>query len=153
MTAVLTLLIFAVAIVVMVVAIARLKVHPFLAILGVSLLLALVLGIPLADIPDVLGKGFASVCGGIGLVIIFGTLIGTILERTGGAVAMAHGIERLVGRRHPRLAMMLIGWVVSIPVFCDSGFVLVSPISRSLARRTAHSPVALALALAAGLFS
>ena len=66
---------------------------------------------------------------------------------------MAYGIERLVGRRHPRLAMMLIGWVVSIPVFCDSGFVLVSPISRSLARRTGQSPVALALALAAGLFA
>ena len=153
MTAIVTLLIFAVAIAVMVVAIARLKVHPFLAILGVSLLLALVLGVPLADIPNVLGKGFASVCGGIGLVIIFGTLIGSVLERTGGAVAMAHGIERLVGRRHPRLAMMLIGWVVSIPVFCDSGFVLVSPISRSLARRTGQSPVALALALAAGLFA
>ena len=153
MTAIVTLLIFAVAIAVMVVATARLKVHPFLAILGVSLLLALVLGVPLADIPNVLGKGFASVCGGIGLVIIFGTLIGSVLERTGGAVAMAHGIERLVGRRHPRLAMMLIGWVVSIPVFCDSGFVLVSPISRSLARRTGQSPVALALALAAGLFA
>ena len=153
MTAIVTLLIFAVAIAVMVVATARLKVHPFLAILGVTLLLALVLGVPLADIPNVLGKGFASVCGGIGLVIIFGTLIGSVLERTGGAVAMAHGIERLVGRRHPRLAMMLIGWVVSIPVFCDSGFVLVSPISRSLARRTGQSPVALALALAAGLFA
>ena len=153
MTAIVTLLIFAVAIAVMVVATARLKVHPFLAILGVSLLLALVLGVPLADIPNVLGKGFASVCGGIGLVIIFGTLIGSVLERTGGAVAMAHGIERLVGRRHPRLAMMLIGWVVSIPVFCDSGFVLVSPISRSLARRTGQSPVALAWALAAGLFA
>ncbi|MBR6283731.1 MAG: GntP family permease [Muribaculaceae bacterium] len=153
MTAVVTLLIFAVAIVVMVVAIARFKVHPFLAMLGVSLMLALVLGVPLAEIPDVLSKGFGGVFGGIGLVIILGTLIGSVLERTGGAVAMARGIERVVGRRHPRLAMMLIGWVVSIPVFCDSGFVLVSPIGRSLARRTGHSPVALALALAAGLFA
>ena len=49
--------------------------------------------------------------------------------------------------------MMLIGWIVSIPVFCDSGFVLVSPIGKSLAQRSGTSPVPLMLALAAGLFA
>ncbi|MBQ5467237.1 MAG: GntP family permease, partial [Muribaculaceae bacterium] len=135
------------------VAIARFKIHPFLSILGTALLLAILLGIPLVKIPDVLGKGFSSIFTGIGLVIIFGTLIGSILERTGGAVALARAVERVVGRRHPRLAMMLIGWIVSIPVFCDSGFVLVSPIGKSLARRSGASPAALMLALAAGLFA
>ena len=137
----------------MVVAIARFKVHPFLAILGTALLLAVLLGVPFADIPDVIGKGFGSVASGIALVIIFGTLIGSVLERTSGAVALARAVERVVGKRHPRLAMMLIGWIVSIPVFCDSGFVLVSPIGKSLARRSGISPVPLMLALAAGLFA
>ena len=137
----------------MVVAIARFKVHPFLAILGAALLLAVLLGVPFADIPDVIGKGFGGVFSGIALVIIFGTLIGSVLERTGGAVALARAVERVVGKRHPRLAMMLIGWIVSIPVFCDSGFVLVSPIGKSLARRSGISPVPLMLALAAGLFA
>ena len=137
----------------MVVAIARFKVHPFLAILGAALLLAALLGVPFADIPDVIGKGFGGVFSGIALVIIFGTLIGSVLERTGGAVALARAVERVVGKRHPRLAMMLIGWIVSIPVFCDSGFVLVSPIGKSLARRSGTSPVPLMLALAAGLFA
>ena len=146
-------MIFAAAIVLMVVAIARWKVHPFLAILGTAILLALLLGIPFSDIPDVIGKGFGSVMNGIALVIIFGTLIGSVLERTSGAVALARAVERVVGKRHPRLAMMLIGWVVSIPVFCDSGFVLVSPIGKSLARRSGTSPVPLMLALAAGLFA
>ena len=148
-----TLLIFAAAIVLMVVAIARWKVHPFLAILGTAILLAVLLGIPFTDIPDVIGKGFGSVMSGIALVIIFGTLIGSVLGRTGGAVALARAVERVVGKRHPRLAMMLIGWIVSIPVFCDSGFVLVSPIGKSLARRSGTSPVPLMLALAAGLFA
>ena len=148
-----TLLIFAAAIVLMVVAIARWKVHPFLAILGTAILLAALLGIPFTDIPDVIGKGFGSVMSGIALVIIFGTLIGSVLERTGGAVALARAVERVVGKRHPRLAMMLIGWIVSIPVFCDSGFVLVSPIGKSLAQRSGTSPVPLMLALAAGLFA
>ena len=148
-----TLLIFAAAIILMVVAIARWKVHPFLAILGTALLLAVLLGIPFADIPDVIGKGFGGVSSGIALVIIFGTLIGSVLERTGGAVVLARAVERVVGKRHPRLAMMLIGWIVSIPVFCDSGFVLVSPIGKSLAKRSGNSPVPLMLALAAGLFA
>ena len=153
MTTISTLLIFAAAIVLMVVAIARWKVHPFLAILGTAILLAVVLGVPYTDLPDVIGKGFGGVFSGIALVIIFGTLIGSVLERTGGAVALARAVERVVGKRHPRLAMMLIGWIVSIPVFCDSGFVLVSPIGKSLAQRSGTSPVPLMLALAAGLFA
>lgn len=153
MTTMSTLLIFAAAIVLMVVAIARWKVHPFLAILGTAILLAALLGIPFTDIPDVIGKGFGGVFSGIALVIIFGTLIGSVLERTGGAVALARAVERIVGKRHPRLAMILIGWIVSIPVFCDSGFVLVSPIGKSLAQRSGTSPVPLMLALAAGLFA
>ena len=153
MTTMNVLLVFVAAIILMVVAIARFKVHPFLSILGTAILLAALLGIPAADIPDVIGKGFGSVMSGIALVIIFGTLIGSVLERTGGAVALARGVERVVGKRHPRLAMMLIGWIVSIPVFCVSGFVLVSPIGKSLARRSGISPVPLMLALAAGLFA
>ena len=153
MTTISTLLLFAAAIILMVVAIARWKVHPFLAILGTAILLAVLLGVPFKDIPDVIGKGFGGVFSGIALVIIFGTLIGSVLEHTGGAVALARAVERVVGKRHPRLAMMLIGWIVSIPVFCDSGFVLVSPIGKSLAQRSGTSPVPLMLALAAGLFA
>ena len=153
MTTISTLIIFAAAIILMVVAIARFKVHPFLAILGTALLLAALLGVPFADIPDVIGKGFGGMFSGIALVIIFGMLIGSILERTGAAVALARAVERMVGKRHPRLAMILIGWIVSIPVFCDSGFVLVSPIGKSLAQRSGLSPVPLMLALAAGLFA
>ena len=153
MTTISTLLLFAAAIILMVVAIARFKVHPFLAILGTAILLAVLLGVPFADIPDVIGKGFGGVFSGIALVIIFGTLIGSVLEHTGGAVALARAVERVVGKRHPRLAMMIIGWIVSIPVFCDSGFVLVSPIGKSLAQRSGMSPVPLMLALAAGLFA
>lgn len=148
-----TILIFIVAILIMVFAISRWKVHPFLAIIATAILLAIVLGVPLTTLPDTIGKGFSSIFTGIGLVIIFGTIIGSVLEKTGAALSMARGIERVVGRKHPRLAMMLIGWIVSIPVFCDSGFVLVSPIGKSLARRTAQPQASLMLSLGAGLFA
>ena len=153
MSALTMIIIFLVAIVAMVVAIARFGVHPFISILVTALVLAFALGIPLQTLPDTVGRGFSSIFTGIGLVIIFGTIIGNILDKTGAAVAMARAVERTVGCRFPRLAMLLIGWIVSIPVFCDSGFVLVSPVGRSLAARSGQSPVALSLALAAGLFA
>lgn len=139
----------------MVVAIARWKIHPFLAILATALLLAVALGMPLETIPNTIAEGVSSIFKGlcIGLVIIFGTIIGTVLEKTGAAVSMARAVERVVGARFPRLAMLLIGWIVSIPVFCDSGFVLLSPIGKSLARRTSHPQASLMLALGAGLFA
>ena len=153
MSALAMIIIFLVAIVAMVVAIARFGVHPFISILVTALVLAFALGIPVQTLPDTVGRGFSSIFTGIGLVIIFGTIIGSILDKTGAAVAMARAVERTVGRRFPRLAMLIIGWIVSIPVFCDSGFVLVSPVGRSLAARSGQSPVALSLALAAGLFA
>ena len=117
MSALTMIIIFLVAIVAMVVAIARYGVHPFISILVTALVLAFALGIPLQTLPDTVGRGFSSIFTGIGLVIIFGTIIGNILDKTGAAVAMARAVERTVGRRFPRLAMLLIGWIVSIPVF------------------------------------
>ena len=153
MTGIPLLITFVVAIVLMIVAISKWKIHPFLSIMGVSLLLAIVVGIPLQQIPNTIGKGFSSIFASIGLVIILGSLIGMILEKTGAAVRLADAVLRLVGPKHPQLAIMIIGWVVSIPVFCDSGFIIVNPIRKNLARRTKVSSVSLTLALAAGLFA
>src|SRR5574344_2516891 len=87
------LLTFIVAIVVMIVAISRFKVQPCLAIMGVSLILAILLGLPLQKIPEIIGQGFSSTFTSIGLVIILGGLIGAILEQSGAALKMAESVE------------------------------------------------------------
>lgn len=153
---------FVVAIVLMIVVISKFKVHPFLAIMGISLLLGVVAGIPLVDhvvdgekvpgIVTIIGQGFSGTFASIGIVIIFGALIGNILETTGAALKFADMVIRLVGRKHPVLGMELMGWVVSIPVFCDSGFVILNPIRKAIVRRTGASSVAMTLGLAVGLF-
>ena len=143
---------FVIAIVVMIVAISKYKVHPFLSIMGVSLVLALLAGIPLGDIAGVIGSGFSGTFSSIGIVIILGTLIGSILEQTGAAFKLADIVIKLVGKKNPELAIELMGWVVSIPVFCDSGFVILDPIRRSLVKRTGTSSVAMTVALSAGLY-
>ena len=143
---------FVIAVVLMIVAISKFKVHPFLSIMGVSLLLALVAGIPLTDIPNVIGAGFSGTFSSIGIVIILGAFIGSVLEATGAALKLADMVIKLVGKKNPELAIELMGWVVSIPVFCDSGFVILDPIRRALVRRTGTSSVAMTVALSTGLY-
>ena len=154
---------FVIAIIVMIVAISKFKIHPFLAIMAISLILGLVAGIPLVDqtaedgtvtqgLANVIGAGFSGTFTSIGIVIILGALIGTILEETGAALKLADMVIRLVGKNHPELAIELMGWVVSIPVFCDSGFVILNPIRKALVNRTGTSSVAMTVALASGLY-
>ena len=152
MTGLPLILVFVAAIVVMIVAISKFKVHPFLSIMAVSLILALVAGLPLTGIADVIGAGFSGTFSSIGIVIILGALIGSILEQTGAAFKLADMVIKVVGKKNPELAMELMGWVVSIPVFCDSGFVILDPIRKALVRRTGTSSVAMTVALSAGLY-
>lgn len=145
-------IVFIISIGVMIFSISKWKIHPFLAIMGISLILALVIGLPLDQIPNIIGSGFASIFTSIGIVIILGTLIGLILEKSGAAVKLADIILKVIGPRHPQLAIMLIGWIVSIPVFCDSGFIIVNPIRKWLSKKSGTSSVTLTVALSAGLY-
>ena len=145
-------IVFIAAIVLLIVSISKWGVHPFLAIMGIALALAVAIGIPLDTIPTTIGKGFSSIFASIGIVIILGTIIGIILEKTGAAIRLADAIIRVIGEKHPQLAIMLIGWLISVPVFCDSGFVIVNPIRKWLSRKTNCPSVTLTVALAAGLY-
>ncbi|MBW8381207.1 MAG: GntP family permease, partial [Youngiibacter sp.] len=144
---------FAIAIVVMILAISKFNVHPFLAIMATSLILGIIVGIPLKDLPGVLGAGFSGIFTSIGLVIILGALIGVILEKTGAAVKLAEMVVGVVGKKRPELAVLIMGWIVSIPVFCDSGFVILDPIRKAMIKKTRTSAVASAVALSAGLYT
>ncbi len=153
MTGVPFVIVFIIAIVVMIVMISKFKIHPFLSILLVSMILGIIGGIPVTDIAGVIGSGFSGTFTSIGIVIIFGALIGSILEATGAALKLADMVVKLVGPKHPELAIEMMGWVVSIPVFCDSGFVVLNPIRKALVKRTGASSVAMTVCLAAGLYS
>ncbi|MER6910407.1 GntP family permease [Streptomyces sp. NPDC000594] len=141
----------------------RFRLHPFLAIVLATYafgLLAMGVGVAtdadrkfVDNLAGTIAEGFGSILASIGLVILFGTIIGKVLERTGAAVTLAEGVLKVVGKRHPALAMSLMGWVVSVPVFCDSGYVVLSPLQRSIARKTGKNPVVLGTALATGLYA
>ena len=144
---------FVISIILMIVMISKLKVHPFLALMSISLVLAIVAGIDLSKIPAMIGVGFSGTFKSIGIVIIFGTIIGTVLEKTGAALKLADMVVKLVGQRRPELAMLIMGWVVGIPVFCDSGFVVLNSIREALYKKISASPVAMSVALSGGLYA
>ncbi len=142
----------------------KMKVHPFVSLLLVAFGMAFAAGMPLLNgktpddkviegIATTITSGFGATMTSIGIVILLGTIIGTILEKSGAAVKMADVVVRAVGKKHPALAMSIIGYIVSIPVFCDSGFVILSPFKRALSRRTGASAVAMSIALATGLYA
>lgn len=131
----------------------RWKVHPFLALLLTAFGLAFYADIPIEGITSVVLKGFGNTIGSIGIIIVAGTLIGVMLEKSGATMVIARALIRLVTEKRPTLALSAIGYIVSIPVFCDSAFVILSSLNRSLSKKTKTSIVPLSIALATGLYA
>jgi len=129
------------------------KLHPFLALIFAAYGIAFAAGMPILEIGSTIRSGFGGILTYIGIVIIIGTIIGTILEKSGAAITMADTVLKVVGEKRPGLAMSIIGYIVSIPVFCDSGYVILSSLKKSLAKRTKSSSVMMSVALATGLYA
>jgi GntP family gluconate:H+ symporter len=130
---------------------AKLKIHPFIALFLVALLYGLFAGMPLKDIINSINQGFGDTLGKIGLLIVLGIIIGSFLENSGGAYSMAEKVLKIIGKKRVPTAMGIIGYIVSIPVFADSGFLLLSPLNKSLSKKAKISLAGSAVALGLGL--
>lgn len=129
------------------------KVHPFLSLLLGAFFVGIVSGMPLLTVVESVNDGFGGLMKSIGIVIVAGTIIGVILEKSGAAYRMAEVVLRLIGEKRPQLAMSLIGYIVSIPVFCDSGFIILSSLKKALAKRAKVGIASMSVALATGLYA
>ena len=142
-----------ISVILMVLAISKLKLHPFVVMVVIALLVGLVWGIDPVTVVNTVKSGFGNIMTSIGIVILCGTIIGTILEKTGAALTMANFILKIVGKQRSVLAIGCMGYITGIPVFCDSGFVILSPISRALAEQSGKSLAVMATALSGGLYA
>lgn len=141
------------SIVLIIVATTKLQLHAFLTLLLVGILFGLLAGMPLTEIVASIEEGFGGTIGKIGIVIVAGTIIGTFLEKSGGAFAMAESILKRIGQKRVPLAMSIVGYFVSIPVFADSGFVILHPLNKALTKRANLSLATTAMALVMGLMA
>ncbi len=142
-----------IAVVVIVLLTGRYKVNAFLVLIGIAFAYGLAIGIPALDVIKLVKSGFGGTLTNIGIVIVAGTIMGTILEKTGAALAMTQAILKVVGKNRAPLAMNIAGYVVSIPVFCDSGYVILNPLNKALAKESGTSMTVMAVALATGLYA
>jgi GntP family gluconate:H+ symporter len=129
-----------------------LKINSFLSLFLVSLLLALVV-LPFPDIVPALKKGFGDTMGSIGLIIIFGAVIGVTLDKTGATLSIAEFILRITGKGNASRAIAITGFITGLPIFCDSGFIVLSGINNSLTIKSNTNKVFMATALACALYS
>ncbi|MDR1587658.1 MAG: GntP family permease [Treponema sp.] len=141
------------SVVLLLILISKVRLHAFLALLLVSLLLGIFAGLPLTEVANQVAAGFGGTMQNIGIVIICGVIIGQILEATGGAQKIAASILKLVGIKRATLATAITGGVVSIPTFCDSGFVILNPVIKALSRTGNIPYMCLVTALMAGLLT
>ena len=130
----------------------RTKIQAFPALILSAITIGLLSGLnPITTISAVT-SGFGNTLTSIGIVIGFGCIMGQLLERSGGAKRMALTILKWVGVQHADIVLGLSGFLVSIPVFCDSGFVILSQLAKELARITRKSMVLMGGILGMGLY-
>ena len=142
-----------IVVILMIIAASKFSIHPFLSLLFAAIVMGFVGGLTEAELTATLMDGFGKTLGSIGIIIAFGTIIGVYLEKSGGAMTLANWVIRQVGKRNAALAMNLTGFIVSIPVYCDSGFIILSSLMKAISRRSKIPLVVLGVSLAAGLYA
>ena len=138
------------ALAIILIAIVKFDIHPFLALFVTAILYGLLSGMPGDMIIKSISEGFGGVLGSIGLLILLGVFLGTFLEKTGGALVIAEKILDWIGQKAVTKAMLLSGYILSIPVFGDSTFIMMNPISKSLSLKSKVPYAATTIAVALG---
>ena len=140
-----------VALAFIIIGIVRWKIHPFFVLLLAAIAYGFITGMEVAEIISSVNTGFGSIMGKIGLIIFFGVAIGTILEKSGGAMVIATRMIKLIGEKSIHLAMMITGYLLSIPVFADSAFIIMNSLNKALSDKAKVSYAGTTAALALGL--
>jgi len=142
-----------IALTLIVVGIVKWKIHPFFVLLIAAIVYGFITGMQVSQIVDSINSGFGSIMGKIGLIIFFGVAIGTILEKSGGAMVIATRLLKLIGEKSIHLAMMVTGYLLSIPVFADSAFIIMNSLNKALSDKAKVAYAGTTAALALGLMA
>jgi gluconate:H+ symporter, GntP family len=139
------------AVLTLILLIARFKVHPFVALVTVSLGMGAAAGMSPSALLKAFQDGVGATLGSIAVVVGLGTMLGKMMAESGGAARIATTLIDLFGERRVHWAIMVVAFIVGIPVFFQVGFVLLIPLVFTIARRTGTSLIKVGLPLVAGL--
>ncbi|ADJ63265.1 GntP family permease [Herbaspirillum seropedicae] len=140
-----------VAVIALIVLIAKFKMNPFIVLIVVSLVLGLAVGMPMGNIVKAFETGVGNALGHIALVVGLGTMLGKMMAESGGAERIANTMIKAFGEKNVHWAMMTVAFIVGLPVFFEVGFVLLVPIAFNVAKRTGTNMVLVGIPMVAGL--
>ncbi len=144
----LLLLIAVLGVVLLLLMVIKAKVQPFVALLVVSLLVALASGIPTGEVMKVMTAGMGGVLGSVTIIIGLGAMLGRMIEHSGGAESLAQRFSQGLGPKHTVAALTLAAFILGIPVFFDVGFIILAPIIYGFAKVAKVSPLKFGLPMA-----
>ena len=131
----------------------KFRVHPFFALIIACFVTGLGVQLPVADILSLIKNGFGDTMSKLALIIVLGTTIGVLLEKNGSTQVMAASILKLAGQKNTSLALSFTGFIVGLPIFCDSGYIVLNGINRSLIKKTGIAAATMSISLASGLYA
>lgn len=146
-------LVLALVVLFIIIATVKFKIHPVFSLVMAALATGVMLGLGPNEATKTITEGFGKTLSSIGLIIAFGTVIGIFLEKTGSTRVIADTILKTIGIKRSPLAMNITGFVISIPVFCDSGFIILSSLNKTLGKKTGLPVILFAISLATGLYA
>ncbi|HWS01525.1 MAG TPA: hypothetical protein VN249_12970, partial [Prolixibacteraceae bacterium] len=130
----------------------KLKLNAFISLFLVSLFLA-VTAIPNSDIVSILKEGFGNTMGSIGFLILFGAIIAIVLDKSGGALVIAGYMLSKTGEKRAPAALGITGFIAGLPIFCDSGYIILSGLAKSFSAKSKVAMPLIAIVLATALYS
>ena len=131
----------------------KFRLPAFFALLIACFVTGLGIQLSLPDLISISKTGFGNTMQSLGFLIVLGTLLGLLLEHTGCTKVMAAYILKKAGEKNASLALSLTGFIVGLPVFCDSGYIVLSGLNKSMIKRTGISAITMSVSLASGLYA
>lgn len=129
-----------------------LKWHPFLSLVVATIGFGLLAGIPVLQIISTMSSGFGSLLGAIGLIVVLGSILGTVLEESGSVQQLGNALQRRA-KGNPSLGIAFLGMFLGIPVFCDSGFIILVSLAKSISATASIPLPTMTLSLSGGLYT
>lgn len=146
-------LVFVIGMIVLFTLCIKIKANAFISLLATALVMGMLAGMSGPDTVKAITTGFSGTVKSIGIVIIFGIMLGNYLDAAKGTNRMALDTIKMVGQKHAGLAMAITGYIVSIPVFSDAAFVILTPLVKAIHKKSGIPLALIAVSLSAGLLA
>ena len=147
------LLVAVVAVAILLFLVIKVKLSAFVALIFVSIITALMAGIPVEKVMPTMIAGMGGTLGSITIIVGLGAILGHMIEVSGGAEALTRYFAKLIGIKRTVVAITIAGFILGIPIFVDVGFIILAPIVLAFAKISNKNPMVYGLPVAVAMLA